>query len=61
MSRAESVKKAQRAYRMKFKDFHILLDMDKDADIIEWVKEQASATASIKSLIRANISRKRKG
>lgn len=51
----EATKKAQKKYDKKFKQFKFRLKLDNDADIIEWLKSQPSASARIKELIRAEI------
>lgn len=51
----ESLKKAQKRYDEKCKHIRIRLRLDNDADIISWLKDQPSATAKIKELIRAEI------
>lgn len=51
----ESMKKAQKRYDAKCKQLKIRLRLDKDADIIEWLKVQPSANAKIKELIRADM------
>ena len=56
----DSLKRAQERYQKKFVQFHMKLNKENDADVIEWIRAQGSASASIKSLIRANIARKQK-
>lgn len=56
----ESLKRAQEKYNLKHTQFHMKLNKETDADVIEWIKDQSSASASIKALIRANIARKQK-
>lgn len=56
----ESLKRAQAKYNARFTQFHMKLNKETDADVIEWIKDQSSASASIKALIRANIARKKK-
>ena len=56
----ESLKRAQARYQSKFIQFHMKLNKEKDVDVIEWIRQQGSASASIKALIRSNISRKSK-
>ena len=51
----EATKKAQKKYDAKFKQFKFRLKLDNDADIIEWLKSQPSASARIKELIRAEM------
>jgi len=55
MGRTEALKKAQKRYDGKCKQFRIRLRMDNDSDILEWMEKQASVTARIKELIRADI------
>lgn len=55
MAMTEALKKAQRKYEKKMKNFHLKLRIDNDADIIAWLKEQESANARIKELIRSDI------
>lgn len=55
MATTEATKKAQKKYDKKFKQFKIRLKRDSDADIIEWLKDQPSASAKLKELIRAEI------
>ncbi len=56
----EAQKRAAAKYSAKTKQWSMRMVPDKDADIIEWLNSQASATAAVKALIRANIARKRK-
>jgi hypothetical protein len=55
MATTEATKKAQKKYDKKFKQFKFRLKLDNDADIIEWLKDQPSASARIKELIRAEM------
>ena len=50
----ESTKRAQKAYRAKGKQVHFFLN-EHDKDIMDWLERQASVTAKIKELIRADI------
>lgn len=60
MAMTESLKAAQARYNKRMGQWHMRLDKQTDADIIEWLNNQASATAAVKALIRANINRKNK-
>jgi hypothetical protein len=55
MAMSEALKKAQMRYEGKCKCFHMRLRIDKDADIIEWLKNQPSANAKLKEMIRNEI------
>lgn len=55
MAMTEALKKAQKRYEGKCKLFHIRMRVDKDEDIIKWLKEQPSANARLKEMIRADI------
>ena len=55
MATTEATKKAQKKYDKKFKQFKFRLKLDNDADIIEWLNDQPSASARIKELIRAEM------
>lgn len=53
--------KSQKKYDAKCMFWNMRLKRDADADIIDWLKSQGNASATIKALIRANIARKNKG
>lgn len=55
----EALKRAQKKYNAKTAQWHMRLNRETDADVIEWLNTQASASASVKALIRANIARKK--
>lgn len=54
----DALRKAQAKYEGKCKLFHIRLRIDRDQDIIAWLKEQPSANAKLKEMIRAEIKMK---
>lgn len=51
---------AQKKYDAKCMFWNMRLRRDADADVIEWLKTQGNAAATVKALIRANIARKNK-
>lgn len=51
----DSQKKAIKKYSVKCRQVCLRFRKDKDADVLEWMDNQASVTRSIKSLIRASI------
>lgn len=51
---------SQKKYDAKCMFWNMRLKRDTDADVIEWLKSQGNAAATIKALIRANIARKNK-
>ena len=53
-------KRAMKKYEQKCRHFMIRLNLEEDADIVEWLDQQASGNAAIKALIRQNISRKKR-
>lgn len=55
----EAQKRAQAKYNAKTVHWSMRMVPENDADVIEWLKAQASATAAVKALIRANIARKK--
>ena len=60
MAMTEALRAAQARYNKKMAQWHMRLDPEQDADIMKWLNDQASATAAVKALIRANIARKNK-
>lgn len=48
----EKVKKAQKRYLAQFKQFNILLHLERDADIISWINKQSNKQETIRSLMR---------
>lgn len=56
----EKQKAWQKNYDAKCMFWNMRLKRDTDADIIDWLKSQGNAAATIKALIRANIARKSK-
>lgn len=60
MAMTEALRAAQARYNKKMRQWHMRLDPVQDADVLTWLDNQASATAAVKALIRANIARKNK-
>ena len=56
----EKSRENQRRYDAKCMFWNMRLKKDTDADVIEWLKSQANATATIKAFIRSNIAQKNK-
>lgn len=52
--RCESLKKAQKVYRKKGRQYHFFVN-EHDDDILEYLEAQENVTAKIKELIRADI------
>lgn len=52
----ESLKRAQKKYNKRCRQFSMRLRRDKDDDLIRWIDETDNATAKIKELIRDQIS-----
>lgn len=48
------VKASQKKYMAKFKQFNILLDQERDADIIEWMNKQPNKQQAVRNIIRSN-------
>ena len=53
--KAIAKKARQDKYEAKCRHFMLRLRLDTDADIISWLKEQESANAKLKELIRNEI------
>ena len=47
-------KATKRRYMSKIKQFNILLNIERDADIINWINAQNNKQAAIRELIRKN-------
>lgn len=51
----EALKRAQKKYNRKIKQFSMRMRKDRDEDIIAWIDGQASASNAVKELIREKI------
>ena len=52
---SESLKRAQKKYRSRYKQVGFFVDKEADTDIIEWLSNQENYTARLKELIRIDI------
>lgn len=51
----EKKKATQKKYMKKFKQYNVLLNREKDADIIEWLNGQSNKQKSIRDIIREGM------